>query len=287
MIVSMAGDRVRPAAWPVLGRWMSMDLRRAVPHPKLRNIVRSFEERRATLGSHVLAFPLTARPHQILDIYLGGSIAPSPRWRTPRDRAGDGRRRAAGIAPDSPLCFGAVAYLQHSAAAGSSAPAGRNRNDMPDQRRCPGMRCARQPRPAPRRCRTIGAGLSSRVAAAERWFAAMLEGRAAEDGIAATSRRLMSARGNIRIAALAEQSGLSARQFQRRFTTQTGLPPKLYARAARFDAALTMHRNQPAKPWHARAVNRALSRSACAIFIGSDPCTRSPWLLHTASTLSS
>jgi hypothetical protein len=48
-----------------------MDVTRAMPHPALRGIVRSFEERRGTLGSSVLSWPLTARPHQIIDIYLG------------------------------------------------------------------------------------------------------------------------------------------------------------------------------------------------------------------------
>jgi hypothetical protein len=48
-----------------------MEVKRAMPHPALRNIVRSFEERRAMLGAQELSFPLTARPHQIIDIYLG------------------------------------------------------------------------------------------------------------------------------------------------------------------------------------------------------------------------
>jgi AraC-like DNA-binding protein len=48
---------------------------------------------------------------------------------------------------------------------------------------------------------------------------------------------------------LVQRSGLSARQFQRRFTAQVGLSPKLYARTIRFDAALIAHRDTPAKPW--------------------------------------
>ena len=48
-----------------------MDVTRAMPHPARRRIVRSFEERCGTLGSSVLSWPLTARPHQIIDIYLG------------------------------------------------------------------------------------------------------------------------------------------------------------------------------------------------------------------------
>jgi hypothetical protein len=47
-----------------------MDVKRALPRPELRNVVRSFEERRANLGSAVLRWPVAARPHQILNVHL-------------------------------------------------------------------------------------------------------------------------------------------------------------------------------------------------------------------------
>ena len=47
-----------------------MDIKRALPRPELRSVVRSFEERRAELGSAVLTWPVAARPHQILNIHL-------------------------------------------------------------------------------------------------------------------------------------------------------------------------------------------------------------------------
>jgi hypothetical protein len=47
-----------------------MDIKRALPRSELRSVVRSFEERRADLGSAVMAWPVAARPHQILDIHL-------------------------------------------------------------------------------------------------------------------------------------------------------------------------------------------------------------------------
>jgi hypothetical protein len=47
-----------------------MDIKRALPRPDLRSVVRSFEERRADLGSAVLTWPVAARPHQILNIHL-------------------------------------------------------------------------------------------------------------------------------------------------------------------------------------------------------------------------
>lgn len=48
-----------------------MYIRRRISPPALRSLVRSFEERRATFGPEGLTWPLTARPHQIIDIYLG------------------------------------------------------------------------------------------------------------------------------------------------------------------------------------------------------------------------
>src|ERR1700761_1432218 len=52
------------------GRGCLMEIRRAIPHPKFRKIVRLFEERRADLGSLTINWPVSARPHQIIDIYL-------------------------------------------------------------------------------------------------------------------------------------------------------------------------------------------------------------------------
>jgi hypothetical protein len=47
-----------------------MDIKRALPRPQLRGVLRSFQERRAELGSAVLTWPVAARPHQILNIHL-------------------------------------------------------------------------------------------------------------------------------------------------------------------------------------------------------------------------
>lgn len=228
---------------------MSMDLRRTAPHPALRDIVRSFEERRASLGPHTLSFPLTARPHQIIDIYLGDPL---------RLRLDGGSLETA---PDTVVVGPQGSRRIHLYASGEVhifnillQPAALHRlvgidmtcliNEGIPAREVLGRRAVLLDdavRSAP--------DFPSRVAAAERWFGAIQEGSVPEDGIGVASRRLLAARGRGRIAALATQSGLSARQFQRRFTTQVGLPPKLYARTARFDAALTMHRSQPTKPW--------------------------------------
>jgi transcriptional regulator GlxA family with amidase domain len=48
---------------------------------------------------------------------------------------------------------------------------------------------------------------------------------------------------------MAAQSCLSPRQFERRFLAQVGVPPKLYARIIRFNAALDSKLRLPALSW--------------------------------------
>lgn len=226
-----------------------MQFRRVPPHPALRNIIRSFGERRAELSARVVAFPLTARPHQIVDIYLGDPL---------RIRVDGGQLEAAPemaiVGPQGsrrihvystgtlhifnillqPAALHQLFGLDMTEFIGKGIPArdalGKHAAELESAVRS-----------AP--------DFASRVAAAERWFGNRLERSSPEDGIAQASRHLLTARGNVRISALADHSGLSDRQFQRRFTRQIGLPPKLYARITRFDAVLAEHRSRPEKSW--------------------------------------
>jgi AraC-like DNA-binding protein len=58
------------------------------------------------------------------------------------------------------------------------------------------------------------------------------------DGISAAAHRIIQAGGRVGLAALANNAGLGIRQFERRFIQQVGMRPKLFARIARFEAAL-------------------------------------------------
>jgi AraC-like DNA-binding protein len=226
-----------------------MDVRRKRPHPALRSVLRSFEERRATLGSEVLTWPLTARPHQIIDIYLGDPF---------RLRIDGGRLQTA---PETVVVGPQGSRRIQLSMSGEIhvfnillQPAGLNRligidmtslvNEGITARDVIGKRAVLL-NDAVR----SATDFDSRVAAAERWFGMMLDDGAPQDGIDQTSRLMLAARGRVRIDRLVQRSGLSARQFQRRFTSQVGLSPKLYARTIRFDAALMAHRSEPAKPW--------------------------------------
>jgi len=57
------------------------------------------------------------------------------------------------------------------------------------------------------------------------------------DGSAA-AHRIIQAGGRVELAPLANSAGLGIRQLERRFIQQVGMRPKLFARIARFEAAL-------------------------------------------------
>lgn len=226
-----------------------MHVRRRAAHPTLRCIVRSFGERRVSLGSNVLTWPLAARPHQIIDIYLkdpfhlrldGGPLHAAPQSVIVGPQ---GSRRIQLYLSGEIHLFNIL--LQ---------PTGLNRLIGIDMRALIIEGIAARDvlgRHAIELIEAVRAApdFLSRIAAAERWFAAMLENGAPETGIDRASRLLLSTRGAARIESLIERSGFSARQFQRRFSRQVGLSPKVYARTVRFDSALMAHRDHPRKPW--------------------------------------
>jgi AraC-like DNA-binding protein len=69
------------------------------------------------------------------------------------------------------------------------------------------------------------------------------------DPVAFAANRLFASNGIHRVSAMATDSGLSPRQFERRFLTQVGVPPKLYARIIRFNAALDHKLRLPSRAW--------------------------------------
>jgi len=69
------------------------------------------------------------------------------------------------------------------------------------------------------------------------------------DRVTRAAMSVLSRRGRIQIPALAEQACMSERQFERRFTREIGLPPKLYARIARFECALQSKALSKTESW--------------------------------------
>jgi AraC-like DNA-binding protein len=69
------------------------------------------------------------------------------------------------------------------------------------------------------------------------------------DPVAIAANSLFASNGIHRVSAMATDSGLSPRQFERRFLAQVGVPPKLYARIIRFNAALDHKLQWPSRAW--------------------------------------
>jgi AraC-like DNA-binding protein len=226
-----------------------MDIKRALPNPELRSVVRSFEERRADLGSGVLAWPVAARPHQILDIHLaepyqvcidGGSAKTSPETALVGPQT---YRRAHVYLSDSIHVFNIL--FQPT---GLNRLVGINMTSLVNQDPAASDVLGKS-------AVTLGDAVRAapdfreRVAAVERWAGMMLDKREPDGAIGHASRLLIAARGRARIEGLVGKSGLSTSQFQRRFATQVGMTPKLLARTIRFDRALIARRNAPGRPW--------------------------------------
>lgn len=71
----------------------------------------------------------------------------------------------------------------------------------------------------------------------------------APDGISAAASRILLGGGSARIASLAGDAGFGIRQFERGFTQLVGMRPKLFARIARFEAALDSKARSATKSW--------------------------------------
>ena len=69
------------------------------------------------------------------------------------------------------------------------------------------------------------------------------------DGVSAAAHRIHRSGGHVGLTVLAGNTGLGIRQFERRFIQQVGMRPKLFARIARFEAALEIKARLAARSW--------------------------------------
>ncbi|MCC8971641.1 helix-turn-helix transcriptional regulator [Bradyrhizobium brasilense] len=253
-----------------------MDIKRALPHPQLRGVLRAFEERRVELGSAVLAWPVAARPHQILIVHLADPY---------RVRIDGGRANAT---PDTSIVGPQTYRRAHVCLSGSIhvfsilfQPAGLNR--------LAGIDMASLVNQDPAASDVLGKSATAvgdavrlapdfdlRVAAVERWVETMLEKRGPDCAIGVASRRMIAVRDRSRIGDLVANSGLSPSQFQRRFATQVGMTPKLFARTIWFDRALIARRDAPHRTWTDIAhelgyFDQAHFIHECRVFAGLPP----------------
>jgi AraC-like DNA-binding protein len=93
------------------------------------------------------------------------------------------------------------------------------------------------------------ASFSDRVRVANEYLSAT---RPAFDAVSVTAKaatQVLLRSGCVRVSDLARNTGLGIRQFERRFRYEIGIQPKLYARIARFEAALRRRAAAPDTRW--------------------------------------
>ncbi|PYR80336.1 MAG: hypothetical protein DMF87_09250 [Acidobacteria bacterium] len=88
-----------------------------------------------------------------------------------------------------------------------------------------------------------------RARIADEFLLAVLRTRQNTDGILEAGNQILQRHGHVRIGDLADRTGYSLRQFERRFAERIGVRPKLYARIARFEAALDCRARSQGRSW--------------------------------------
>ncbi len=88
-----------------------------------------------------------------------------------------------------------------------------------------------------------------RVHCADRFLTSIRPATESANMIVRAARGMIRSKGSVRITQVANQAGLGLRQFERRFVQEVGIPPKLYARIIRFEAALQRRAVTPATSW--------------------------------------
>jgi AraC-like DNA-binding protein len=119
-------------------------------------------------------------------------------------------------------------------------------------------------------------GFSERIRLIETRLIGLIPDSGRPDSVASTANSLFASHGLERVSAMAAASGLSTRQFERRFLAQVGMPPKLYARIVRFNAALDQKLRDPERVWSRIAHDHAYYDQMhfvhdCHAFTGESP----------------
>ena len=90
---------------------------------------------------------------------------------------------------------------------------------------------------------------TDRVRVADEYLCAKRPAFDSVGGIASAAMEILLTSGCVRVSDLAHNAGFGIRQFERRFRYEIGIPPKLYARIVRFEAALRRKAMSPETRW--------------------------------------
>ena len=93
------------------------------------------------------------------------------------------------------------------------------------------------------------AGFDERVRLAEEYLLRRAADALGRSPVMNTAHGIFGQQRGTRISVLASHAALSVRQFQRRFSEEMGMPPKLFARITRYQMALDAKVTSPGRSW--------------------------------------
>jgi len=88
-----------------------------------------------------------------------------------------------------------------------------------------------------------------RIRVATDFLLRRLHGRGLANAVIEVANRFLFEQAALDFGDAETEAGLGVRQFERRFSEQVGLPPKLFTRIVRFNAALEAKVNAPRRRW--------------------------------------
>ena len=216
----------------------------------LRPYVWAYGMTTGLVGSVPLFIPLPARPKQLLTFFFGDT------YRIPRPGSdhSDASPRVTVVGPQTHALAGLLVcghidnFTIHFQPSGFNRLFGIPMTELTDSAYDayavigPGI---------PRLEHELGEspGFAERIQLIEERLIRMLGCHRTLDPVAIAANSLFASNGIHRVSAMATESGLSPRQFERRFLAQVGVPPKLYARIIRFNAALDHKLRWPSRAW--------------------------------------
>ena len=231
-----------------------MQLDRASPAAALRNCVRCFEQRKASIGGAAVVYPLAARPDMFLEFYLRQRYLVRERQSGVYDLApcsvvvGPCTYRRAELVLRGHFDVFTIQFNASGFHRLFRAPMTELADRAYDARSVIGP-CVSEIE------QKLGdaAGFEGRVQVANDFLLQRMREPDVIDGVAAVADRLFRVPAAFRVGDAAKSVGLSVRQFERRFAEQVGLPPKPYASIIRFNAALQAKTIAPQRLWTAIA----------------------------------
>jgi AraC-like DNA-binding protein len=215
----------------------------------LRSVVRSFAERRAELSNEVVTTPLPARPDQFIEFYLqdryrvshdGGAPTTTPEMVI----VGPQSYRKSRLFLSGSIHVFTIRFQPGGFHALFGVPMTTLVNEGLPAADVLGFASVALHDAVLSAC-----DFPSRVAAAEAWIGKRLQVARGVDRVSYLAAALHRSGGRLAIHMLAQRAELSERQFTRRFETQVGLKPKLFARAVRLNAVFEAKLRSPQTTW--------------------------------------